>query len=357
MKSQLFTKRIPTLLGIGLIILGVVFTNVVVKNQTNLNSKASNSEEPQNIKVTNLSDDSFTITYQTDAAVTGSVNYGKNKELGNTELDDLDKEKGEFSPKNIHSITVKKLAPGTKYYLAIVSGQKTFLNNGIPFTISTASGISSPSLSQMTVQGKILLPDGNPPAEALVYLNTESSQLFSSLTAKDGRFNFSLKLLRSSDLSSYIETNDNTVLKLVAISNSLKSTVLASGNQANSIPTTTLSNDYDFTNKSVSAVSKSAEQKSIGFPSASPTQKITPAKTPTPTLTPALIPTPTLLPSPTPPPPTPIPTLARTPTAFIPITSKGGLPPTGDSSLLLTIGGVATAVTGIAILLLTHVLL
>lgn len=259
MKNQLPGKRIPTVLGIGFIILAVILTTFIVKSQTNLKINALNSENPQNIKVTNVSDNSFTLTYQTDALAAGSINYGRDKKFGNTEFDS--------TARNLHSITVKKLSPATKYFFIIISGQNTFLNSGSPFEISTAPNISSPSASQITVAGKIVLPDGNAPEDALVYLNTQGSQLLSSTVAKDGSFSFSLKSLRTSNFSSYFKIKENSVFELLAINNSLKSTVSISIHQAGSIPTITLSNDYDFTNQSVSIASKSAEIEPLGFPS------------------------------------------------------------------------------------------
>lgn len=452
MKNQLFNKRIPSILGIGFVILGIVLTTIIIKNQTSLRSKASSSEEPQNVKITNISDDSFTITYQTDAATTGSVNYGKGKELGNTELEELDKEKESLSPKKIHSIAVKKLAHSTKYHLVIISGQNTFLNSGVPFEIVTAPNISSPFATHAIIKGKIVLPDGNPPSEALVFLSSENSQLFSTL-AKNGEFNFSLKSLRSSDLTSYLRPNENIILELLATNGSLKSTVLLSLNEVNSIPTITLSNDYNFTHKIVPIASKSAESEFLGFPvvtakpsslkpqiltpkkdqsftdqkpqfrgtslpnekvqiiihsdeniqtqviadsngnwtyrppnnlslgehtitiktrdssgilttimqsftvfaatpSATPTQKVTPTSTPTPTHTPTPFPSPTIIILT----PTFTPTATLIPTS-VPIETKAGLPPTGDSPILLIIGGIITAISGIALFLLTRTVL
>lgn len=434
----------PTIVGIGFVILAIALTTFIVKSQTNLKSKASNSEEPHNVKVTNLSDNSFTLTYQTDAATTGSVNYGQSKELGNTGLEDLDKEKGNFSSKNIHSITVRKLTPATNYHLVIVSGQNTFLNNGTPFEIATAPTISSPSATKLQVKGKVILPDGNVPQEALIYLSTKNSQLLSSVVGKNGEFNFSLDSLRSEDLNSYFKLNAFTSLELTVISNSLKSTVFVSVNEADSIPTITLSNNYDFTNDFAPIASKSAESKSISFPavtirpeslkpqilspkkdqsftdqrpqfrgtglpnenvqitihsteqiqaqvkadsngnwtyrppsSLSPgehtitiqtrdaagilttlvqsftvfaagtqvSESATPSATPFPSPT-IIVLTPTVT-------PTPFPTGGPSPTP-IPIGSKGGLPPTGDSPILLILGGIVTTVSGIVLFLLTH---
>jgi len=438
--SQLLNKRIPTAFGIGIVIFAIALTTFTLRSQTSLKSKASNSEQPQNVKVANISDDSFTITYQTGALATGSVNFGKDRKLGSTELEALDKEKGSLTPKNVHSITVKKLTPATKYQLVIVSGQNTFLNNGSPFEIETGPSISSPSAIQSKIKGKVILPDGNPPIEALVYLSSGDSQLLSTVVGKNGEFNFSLKGLRSDDLNSYFMAYEDTSFKLEAVSKSLKSTVSISLNNADSIPTITLSNDYDFTNK-IPVASKSADVEFVNFPiittkpESSKPQILTPKKdqsftdqqpqfrgtslpnetveiiihsdeniqtlvkadsngnwiyrppntlspgihtitiktkdslgilttlvqsftvfaqgsqvsesatasaTPTQKITPASIPTPTIAV-----------TSFPSPTTSIPIETKGGLPPTGDSPILFIVGGIVAAVSGIALFLLT----
>jgi len=274
--KKLFNKKIPTILGIILILLGIFLTTFILKNQTTFKSKALNSQEPQNVKITNITDASFTVTYQTDAQATGSISYGDDKKLGESELEDVDKEKKSFSPKKIHSVSIKKLIPSTKYYLTVISGSSTFLNNGSPFEITTGPDISSASAKsdlasaqQNIIKGKIVLPDGNAPSEALVYLNAENSQLLSSTVTKDGEFSFLLKDLRTDDLFSYFNIDNNTVFKIFATDGSLKSTALASLNQANTIPTITLSNDYDFAQKVSPVASKTAELSS-GFPSIIP---------------------------------------------------------------------------------------
>lgn len=270
----LLKKRIPTILGIILILLGIPLTTFVAKNQTVFKSKASNSQEPRNVKITNITDTSFTITYQTESPSTGSISYGNDKKLGEFELEDLDREKGSFSPKKIHSMSVKKLTPATRYYLTIISGSNTYLNNDAPFEVTTGNTISSSSANQQIIKGKVVLPDGNAPSEALIYLSTENSQLLSNVADKDGKFSFSLKGLRTEDLSSYFNVNENTVFKIVATDGFLKSTVSTSLNQKNSVPIITLSNDYDFIQDAPLIASKSAESSgSSSFPSIAPSEK------------------------------------------------------------------------------------
>lgn len=352
MKNQLLNKRIPTLLGIVLILISIPLIALITKNEAIFKSTASDSQEPFNIKITNITDASFTVTYQTDVAVTGSISYGNNKQLGKSELEDTDKEKVSFSPKKIHSISVKDLTPSTKYYLSIISGSETFLDNGALFEVTTGPNLSSPSATQHIIKGKIVLPDGSVPSGALVYLNAENSQLLSSAVTKDGTFNFPLKDLRTDDLSSYFDVNENTIFKIMAISDTLKSTASVSLGQSESIPTITLSNDYDFTQGTFQIASKSKETQS-GFPQTFPTLTAPsaapiPTSTPIPTITPTLFPSPTvavLIPTPTPFPPT----------APVTIESKGGLPPTGDSSaIILTVGGIMSALAGLALFFFTH---
>ncbi len=460
--KKLFNKKILTILGIILVLIGIPFITFILKSQTVFKSRASDSQSPQNVKITNISDRSFTITYQTELPSTGSISYGNDKKLGESELEDLDKEKGSFSSRKTHSISVKKLMPTTKYYLTIISGSSTFLNNGVPFEATTGPDISSASAKQAAIKGKIVLPDGNAPPEALVYLNAENSQLLSSTITKDGEFSFSLKELRTDDLSSYFNANGDTIFKIVVTNGSLKSVTSASLNQSGSLPTITLSNDYNFIQEVSPIASKSAEPS--GFPSIvlpsknskpeiinpkdnqsfdsqkpqfrgtslpnekveiiihsaeeittqvtadsngnwtyKPSANLSPgvhtitiktrdssgilttimrsftvfaAETQVPTATPSAIPTvaptPKIKPTPT---PTPIPTLTPSPSPTIvilaplptstpipspilaPIGSKGGLPPTGTPPTFLIIGGVITAITGLALFLLTHTIL
>lgn len=266
--KKLLNKRLLMILSIILVLIGIPFTTFILKNQTVFKSRASNSQDPQNVTMTNISDKSFTVTYQTELPSTGSISYGDDKKLGESELEDLDKEKGSFSPKKIHSISVKKLMPSTKYYLTIISGSNTFLDNGAPFEITTGPDISSASAKETIIKGKIVLPNGNVPPEALVYLNTKNSQLLSSTIMKDGGFNFSLKELRTSDLSSYINLNDNAIFTIVATDGSLKSNTLASLSKIGSVPIITLSNDYNFIQEVSPIASRPAE--SLGFPSIAP---------------------------------------------------------------------------------------
>lgn len=247
MISRFWDKRIPTLLGIGLIGLSVILTSIFIKNQTIFRSSAITIEDPQNITITNVSDKSFVLSYTTAENVAGTVSFGKDTNMRFTEIEDIDSEKGKVSPHIIHVTTFKNLTPNTKYYFVINSGQTTFLKNNVPFETVTGPSIPSPPLIQLPITGKVILPDGNIPSEAVAYLTILGTQTLSTSVRKDGSFTFILDSLRSEDLSSYSKLEKDSNIKIALIGDSFSSRVLALYSQTNPLPTITLSNNYDFT--------------------------------------------------------------------------------------------------------------
>lgn len=119
--ASLTKFRIPTVLGLGLVILGIgsgVF--LVIQNQT-LTAKAGTDQTPKNITVSNLEDTRTTISWQTDTPTTGFVTYGINSSDEYTALDDRD---GKL-PRNhySHIVTLTSLTPQTSYNFKIISGK------------------------------------------------------------------------------------------------------------------------------------------------------------------------------------------------------------------------------------------
>jgi hypothetical protein len=261
--KELLNKRVPAILWVILILIGIPLTIYNLKNQTASSSQASESESPQDVKVTNISNNSFTVTYRTQTPSIGSVNYGPDKQLGTSVLENIDEGNAALSPRTIHSISLKELTPSTKYYLEIVSGDNTFLNNGTPYEITTGPEISSPFAQENIIKGKIILPNGDAPSEAIILVSAQNSQILSGIVNNNGEFSFSLKDLRTDDLTSYFNITNSTVFNILATDGFSKSSISASLGQTGFVPTITLSNDYDFTQEVPPAASKSAQ--SSGF--------------------------------------------------------------------------------------------
>ena len=262
MRNSFWDKRIPTLFGLLFLVFGVFVSTILVKNGATLISKASPAETPKNVRITNISDASFTVSYVTDVPVIGSVNFGIDKNFGQSFLDDRDRE-GKVAEHKVHYMTIRNLKSKTTYFFEINSGQNTFLNNDVPFEITTGQQMLEEPPIQNSLTGTAILPDGNKPDEAIVYTTLENAQNISTLVKKDGTFTLPLNFLRTANLSSYFAFSNNTVVNILATDGDLESKVslsLTSG----VIPPITLSSDYDFTLTTAPIASESA--KSISFP-------------------------------------------------------------------------------------------
>lgn len=245
-RRTFWDKKIPTLLGLIFIIFGIGLTSFLVNKGVIFTGQAGPSQVPDSIKITNVSDTSFTVSYTTEDNVFGSVNYGPNPAFGQTAFDDRDSISKSVTPHKLHSISVNNLEPQTTYYFSITSAENKYLNNGEPFSVKTAPSIESSPSAQRPMSGKVLLPNGSPPKEAIIYLSADGGQTISSFIRSDGTYLLPLNSMRNSAMDAYFEFNENTTLKMTVTGDSLTSNILLSVNQINPVPTITLSNNYDF---------------------------------------------------------------------------------------------------------------
>ncbi len=258
MRKNIWSKRIPTLLGILFIAVGIGVTSYLTKTGVILTSKAGPSDTAQNIRISNITNKSFTVSFTTEAPVVGSINFGKNKNLGQTAFDDKDK-KGDLGEYKIHYITVKNLDPYSDYYFSISSGSKEFLQNGEPFTVKTSPISSSSFDNDKIIKGRIIFPSEDNSKEAVVYLNSENSQTLSALVEEDGSYSLSVGSLKTENLSAYFTISDETIFRILVLGeNSLSSNIKFNSLEIKEIPVITLGNDYDFTQSNLETASESA---------------------------------------------------------------------------------------------------
>lgn len=226
-------KKILAALALILLLSGVAFSVYLVSQKTNFFSKASSSESPQQVKVTNLSDNSFTISWVTGKKVPGFISWGPSEKLGKTTMDDRDINNP--SPRFTHHITLKDLDPKTIYYYKINSGSVTLGNQGKSFAQETAPvSVSTPPLAE-PIYGAINKKDGGVPGEALVYINIGEGTPLSSFTRGDGKWLITLNNSRTKDLTNYINVSDSDEVSLfiegaISGTNNSKATV-AQGKQ------------------------------------------------------------------------------------------------------------------------------
>lgn len=115
-----------------------------------------------NVTTTNLRDVSFTVSWITDVASTGSVNYGTSAALGTTANDD----RGAAVSSTTHHVTISGLSPNTLYYFDVISGSTTDNNGGSHYAVTTGPTLALPGSD--TVYGQVYKSDGTTPATGAI---------------------------------------------------------------------------------------------------------------------------------------------------------------------------------------------
>ncbi len=261
MKKGFWDQKIPTLLGLFLIVLGIGVTSYLSVIGVNQFGHAAPSENPQYIRITNITDTSFTVTYTTDARVIGSINVGKTASLGQVVLDDRDQAQGVPNPYGVHSITVRNLEPKTQYFFSITSGSTTYLDTTKPFTTTTGASMTTTPSDQIPLAGRVIYPQYS--TEALIYVTAANGQTLSAIVKPTGIYAVPLNDIRTKELTSPLSLNGATIQILVR-DNTDQSQVSISNATINPVPTITLGSNYDFTVSQNPVASTSASFS--GFP-------------------------------------------------------------------------------------------
>lgn len=242
---NLLAKRIPTILGLLLLISIIVGAYYYYSNS---GSKVSTETTPEQVRITNIADNKFSVSWTTKVATTGSVEYGKvGEKLTAKKMDDRDSGNSQGSYLT-HHITIDGIQPSTQYAFRILSGEKPtrFDNAGSPYTTSTGPVIGATPTSQ-NFYGEVQQPSKTPASGAIVYVTLPGGATASTIVSDTGSYVITLSTMRASDLRSYIKYDPMASIVSVTVEAG-KQQSIASVTLANStpVPTITLGQDVDF---------------------------------------------------------------------------------------------------------------
>ena len=252
------------MVGIVLLVAVVVGGYFYIQTKT---PKVTQEVVPQNVRITNISDNKFSVSWITQSATSGLVEYGAVGEKLTTRAND-DRDVGETTGYQTHHVTIEGLQPGTQYAFRILSGDNLvrFDNNGSPYTTATGPVIGGTPTSQ-NFYGDVTPPS----AGSIVYLTLPSSATVSTLVTESGNYAFTLSTIRSSDLRSYVAYDPAaTVGSVMAASGKLESTVSVSLANSAPVPTITLGQDENFMNPALTPEVAQIQPQTTTAPSASP---------------------------------------------------------------------------------------
>lgn len=219
-------------LVIILLIIAIPVSVYLIGQRTGFFGKASISDIPKQVQITNISDNSFTVSWITDKETSGFISFGDSEKLGNTALDDRDT--GAEQARFTHYVTIKSLDPEKVYFFKINSTDKSYQQKTAPVTSD------APPVAQV-IFGSVITKDGKIPKEAIIYLNFEDSTALSTFT-RNGNYLLTLNNARVKDLSTYISYKGGDKVKVYGVSpeGSYEITSIVSSNKP--IPTFKLLN-------------------------------------------------------------------------------------------------------------------
>jgi hypothetical protein len=204
-------KTIPAVFALILLLTGALAGVMFLDQDTGFLPRAAPEYLPNNVRLTNLSANTISISWTTKEPTTGFIKIGENPDaLSYTYTDDRDQLTGNNDSFRTHHVTVSNLMPDSIYYYTIGSyNNSNYDNNGEPFSITTPSEISQPTSNQ-TITGSVLNPAQTVAEGALVYLVISDSSPLSTLVNQNGTFAFDLSILRNQDLTPYDFTQIST---------------------------------------------------------------------------------------------------------------------------------------------------
>ena len=251
----------PTILALLLLFGSIWVTSYLIQTRAIFVGRAAPDKTPQNIKVGNISDTSFTVAFTTNAPASSALSVeeiGKNPFLV---LDDRDKKTGLQTEYYSHYLTVIDLSPQTNYKFTIIVDGESYQDSN-QYSVRTGVSINESRSNLDPIAGQGLMPDGQPAADTVVELQIPGSQTILALTSDNGKFNIPINSIRTADLGSFLKLTPDTLMTLTLRRQDFSSIIQTIFDNRKSLAILTLAQNYDFTNvEEEETASKASELK------------------------------------------------------------------------------------------------
>ncbi len=176
------------------------------------------------IRITNLTDTGFTVIWVSASSEQGYVNYGtSSSSLSSEAIDERDSvaKKGTYY---VHSVSLTKLQPETKYYYEVISGKSTYDNSGKKYSVTTFKTLSSAPAYVSITGSTSNMPASNEAIIVAQIKDTDStgssgnSGYISTVVGDNGKWLLSVADSRTSDGSAYFEYTSSDKMYFSALS-------------------------------------------------------------------------------------------------------------------------------------------
>lgn len=228
-------KKVPTIIAIIVLVVGTAIGVVLVQSRQIFRLGASPDIAPQDIRVSNITEGSFTLSWTTDKETVGAVLWGENQSTSQVALPPT------TDPSTIHWVTVENLTAGKTYYYKIKSDNQEFDNSGIAWNQKTATEQAGGS---QVLSGSVVTASGQPASNVVVYISAGGIDPVSALTSSAGNWVIPVPGNNLSQTSPLLE-----ILVQAGANGSASARIFPGA--ANPTPTITLGQTHDFRNQPV----------------------------------------------------------------------------------------------------------
>lgn len=206
-----FPQKIPTLIGLFLLI-GVIGSLIGgVEFVSQLNTQAAATVIPSQIKVSSITDSSAVISWLTESEVTGFIELTSPKKQ--LFYDQRDKE-GKLDKYKTHFVSLTGLSPQTIYSFTINSHNRAFPQT----TLSFKTHLPLPGGSGLEpAYGSVETTSGMPTTGAIIILTPVGGQPLAALTQSSGSWIVSLNIARTIDGGAYLSLTEDRLDEEIVI--------------------------------------------------------------------------------------------------------------------------------------------
>ena len=162
--------------------------SLLVTQPTRTGVSASLGATPREIKLTNLTANSATLSWVTDEAVVCAVKIL----AGDTFADD----RGPTTASTLHHVTLKQLRPNQSYRFQLISRGQIFQNQDQAYVLTTAQQSAAPPAAPFYLKGRSSDP-------SLIYFTFNDSLPLSTLSDDQGAFLLTLSNALKKDRQNY----------------------------------------------------------------------------------------------------------------------------------------------------------
>lgn len=240
-----FPTRIPTLLGIFMVVIIVGGLIGASEYYFRTSTVASGSILPANVQFTNISDTMFSVSWTTELETTGAISVSSKAPIARPVIFD-DQDSQSLGKYRSHMVTYRSAVPDTEYEVTILTNSKKHLNGTKPYVVRTAPSLDGPSGNLDPAYGTLMTEDGKPVRGAIVSLTLEGGQTLSALTKPSGTWLIPLNLVRTEDLTSYLPITERMTENILARADGLETIAVTDTLNDSPVPDMILGKTHDF---------------------------------------------------------------------------------------------------------------